>query len=168
MLGWTVIRADNHMVKDGRAVAFLERAVLAARFWTHVDRSIAAEESGCWLWTGPVSTQGYGTVSISNKRYTAHRLSLSIHGISLEPGLVVDHMCHNENQEACTSGPSCWHRLCVNPSHLEQVSIGENVKRSALDVCGYGHPWKFTKAGVKHCPACLRRQRRNKRADGTY
>jgi hypothetical protein len=73
--------------------------------------------SGCWLWTGAVSRQGYGAVSrrIDGKRITlAHRYSWTIHRGSIPDGAQVLHRCD-------TPG-------CVNPDHL---FLGDNAANVA-------------------------------------
>ena len=51
-----------------------------------------------------------------NKKWRVNRLSyLLIGGKSLTPGLVLDHLCRN--------------RRCINPDHLEEVTVKENNLR---------------------------------------
>lgn len=74
-----------------------------------VERIMAQVEfepnSGCWLWTGGVSRQGYGRVMALGKGYTVSRWMLERHlGQSLPPDLSA---CHR-----CNTPP------CVNPQHL--------------------------------------------------
>lgn len=71
--------------------------------------------SGCWEWTGPLSTAGYGQLFIEGKNRPAHRISYEAHVGPIEDGLHIDHLCRN--------------RKCVNPSHLEPVTPLENIMR---------------------------------------
>jgi len=71
---------------------------------------------GCWNWTAPLSTEGYGSISIDGRGVGAHRFSYLYFIGPIAPGLVVDHLCRN-------------HR-CVNPFHLEAVTNSENVRRA--------------------------------------
>ena len=72
------------------------------RFWTHVDCSGGPE--ACWLWTGNISENGYGIVSVKGKEYKAHRVSYFIEHGRIDNDRLVLHRCDV--------------RACVNPAHL--------------------------------------------------
>lgn len=84
----------------------------------------------CWPWLGgkPI---GYGTIWVDSKRRAvfAHRLVYTMFRGEIPEGMTLDHLCHT-NSESCTGGPSCPHRGCVNPWHLEVVTRSENTRRS--------------------------------------
>ncbi len=84
------------------------------RFWSKVDKT---EE--CWNWNRGLTGKGYGAFSITreNSPYLAHRFSYEISGGDID-GKFLDHLCKN--------------RKCVNPDHLEIVTLGENVRRGDL------------------------------------
>lgn len=73
----------------------------------------------CWEWTGEIggtSRQGYGRFRILRKMYAAHRISFEIFRRTKIPlDMVIDHLCRN--------------RSCVNPFHLEIVTLSENNLR---------------------------------------
>lgn len=70
----------------------------------------------CWLWTGYRNKDGYGIY----RGRLAHRIAyIETHG-SYPEGTVTDHLCRV--------------RHCVNPEHLEAVTIGENVRRGQLSM----------------------------------
>lgn len=71
--------------------------------------------SGCWVWMGSRLTNGYGRIFFQRKKILAHRYSYEAHIGPIPNGMQIDHTCCN---------PSC-----VNPSHLEVVSSGENTRR---------------------------------------
>ena len=59
--------------------------------------------SGCWLWGGDISTDGYGTFWMG-KSVRAHRASWELHRGPIPEGMWVLHRWDN--------------RACVNPDHL--------------------------------------------------
>ena len=86
------------------------------------------EETGCWLWIGAGSGKfydresgegGYGQLRIHGKRWMAHRWAYEQkYGVTLTTEDTLDHLCRVTR--------------CVNPDHLEKVSISENIERKHL------------------------------------
>mgnify|MGYP002718376511 CR=1 FL=1 len=69
------------------------------------SRCVPVPESGCWLWTGARSNQGYGVVRIQGRQVRAHRESFEVHtGTAIPDGALVCHKCDTP--------------ACVNPCHL--------------------------------------------------
>ena len=115
----------------------------------------------CWVWTGGLNGVGYGQFYVggpgTGKAY-AHRWSYEFHIGPIPDGLHLDHLCRN--------------RACVNPWHLEPVSVRENLLRgegpSALHAvkthCPAGHPYSGENLrvtnGARHCRECARRRAR--------
>lgn len=114
--------------------------------------------TGCHVWDGPKNPMKYGfvygqfTPRYSADRVMAHRYAYErAHG-PIPAGLVIDHLCRNT--------------LCVNPAHLEVVTIGENVSRgvpgnSKITHCPKGHPYSgdnlyLKPGGQRLCRACRR------------
>jgi hypothetical protein len=92
-------------------------------------------ESDCWWWMGTITWAGYGQVSrpAGNARFPkAHRAVYEELVGKVPDGLVLDHLCRN--------------RLCVNPKHLEPVTIGVNVQRGDLSSNG-----EYSRSKT-HCP----------------
>lgn len=130
-------------------------ADLVARFWSRVDRS-----GDCWVWTGARTLSGYGRFYIASKPNTAaHRFSWELLRGAVRDGLQLDHLCRN--------------RLCVNPAHLEPVTLRVNVLRgvghSAVNAvkthCVSGHEFTLENTidrprGRRECRECSRRQHR--------
>lgn len=79
------------------------------------------EESGCWVWKGVHSNQGYGRIKYQGRFVSAHRVGWCWwHGMENTPEdrPDLDHLCRIRD---------CW-----NPAHLEAVTCSENVKRGDL------------------------------------
>lgn len=99
------------------------------RFWEKVEKTPT-----CWIWKGGKMIDGYGYFWDGSTMVLAHRLSYEISNGLIPNGLTLDHLCRN--------------RACVNPSHLEPVSLGENVLRgigltaqnARQTHCKRGHP----------------------------
>lgn len=93
-------------------------------------------ESGCWIWLGALSHNGYGFIGTGegNKIRRAHRVSYELHIGPIPEGMQLDHLCRV--------------RCCINPWHCEVVTLKENVLRgvglSAQNArkthCKNGHP----------------------------
>lgn len=61
-------------------------ADLANRFWAKVDKT-----DECWLWTGTLTSHGYGQFKVNNRRLRAHRVA---YGLTIGPipdGAILDH-----------------------------------------------------------------------------
>lgn len=82
------------------------RGSVEERFWQAVER---AGEDECWQWLLAPTSRGYGRMQTPLGSSTpAHRISVLLHGRTIPPDHVVDHICRN--------------RMCVNPSHLRIVT----------------------------------------------
>lgn len=88
-----------------------------------LDKVEVCPQSGCWNWTAARDPQGYGVFWFDGKMRWAHRVSCQWLGGGLEDGQVVNHKCGN--------------RACVNPEHLEAVSVVYNAtyRASERDTC---------------------------------
>ena len=126
------------------------------RFMSKVEK----HRSGCWLWSGavPAEGEGYGWFSVreDGKAHSrrAHRVSYEHFTGPIPRGLTIDHLCKV--------------RHCVNPAHLEAVSLAVNVMRgdgccvrnAAKTHCSHGHPFDAEntthRAGRRYCRTCQR------------
>lgn len=88
---------------------------------TEEDRG---HETPCWVWTGPTSRgrngrgKPYGKSSFGDgKHQYAHRAYYERHTGPIPEGMHIDHLCRET--------------LCVNPDHLEAVTVTENNRRAA-------------------------------------
>lgn len=130
----------------------------APRFWEKVDKS--TEPGGCWLWTGAIGSHGYGTFWTGQQFVLAHRFSLVLAGCTVPDDLTVDHLCRS--------------RACVNPAHLDVVTLGENIRRAQpfrhnITHCTHGHEYTpenslINSKGFRECRTCLRERRRRRAA----
>jgi hypothetical protein len=100
--------------------------LLRDRFWTKVNKSGLVNPilgTSCWEWLGYKNPKGYGKVNLSRveckdskKRLKlAHRIAYAFTVGLIPDDMTIDHLCKN--------------RSCVNPSHMEVVTRGENVLR---------------------------------------
>lgn len=117
-------------------------------------RTMPEPNSGCILWMGPVNSKGYGQVNDSGSTRKVHRIVYEAAKGPIPAGLTIDHKC----KVTC----------CVNPNHLEAVTIAENVRRSSVGKkmaarthCNHGHDfavhgWLKKSNGYRRCAECER------------
>lgn len=118
------------------------------------------QECGCWDWVGshakergPDCGTGYGMLSIGGTTKRAHRLVYERFRGPIPVGLTLDHLCRR--------------RCCVNPDHMEIVTLGENSRRgkgvngmnARKTTCPKGHPLSGDnlvqlKSGRRRCRIC--------------
>lgn len=110
----------------------------------------------CWLFAGYKNTIGYGqifyTVDGKTKYQYAHRVSYETFNGPIPDGLAIDHLCSI--------------RHCINPSHLEAVTLRENTLRGEGVIvnkkktnCPQGHPYSlenttYNNKGWRVCRTC--------------
>lgn len=123
---------------------------LEERFWIKVNKT-----ETCWLWTAFLDNKGYGKFQVGKQSQRAHRFSYELLVEPIPQGLQIDHLCKIRN--------------CVNPAHLEAVTLQENVRRSSVGSnfrdrthCANGHEYTaentVRRAGVhgRQCKTCDR------------
>jgi hypothetical protein len=133
-----------------------------------MDRVIQAGD--CWMWTGCDDGNGYGMFSDRpNYRWIvrSHRWAYEFFVADVPDGLDLDHICHNADP-LCPGGPTCRHRRCVNPWHLEPVPKALNTQRGASTrfrpACPAGHPYDnentyINSLGRRTCRICRKASR---------
>ena len=93
----------------------------------------------CDEWTGAIEKTGYGRRKVGGKMWMAHRYAYYLAHGSIDPDLVIDHLCHN--------------RACVEPAHLDQTTREANSARHIPNCpCGY-HTGRITQRG-EHAAEC--------------
>ena len=121
-------------------------ATLTERFWDKVRVT-----DSCWEWTG-ARVAGYGEFWLDGRVQRAHRVAYEALVGPIPDGLQIDHLCRV--------------RSCVNPAHLEPVTLAENVRRGNGGLhnrvkthCPHGHAYDemntyITKRGHRGCRRC--------------
>jgi hypothetical protein len=118
-------------------------------------------DSPCIFWPGMINQNGYGRACMGGNRY-AHVLVWEKNVGPVPADKCLDHLCRN--------------RSCVNPAHLEVVTIRENTLRgvgpTAINAkkthCVRGHELSednvYMRLGKRHCCACKNIRQRASRA----
>lgn len=127
-----------------------------------LDR-VLVDSNGCWLWQrARHKTTGYAVITLQNRQRLAHRAAYELFVGPIPEGLTIDHLCRVKH--------------CVNPEHLEPVTMRENTLRgespAALnaqkELCKRGHTFdRVDAAGRRVCRRCksdLQRAARRKAA----
>ena len=74
------------------------------------------KKTGCLMWLGYKCKKSYGRIQLDGKSQMAHRISFELFVKKIPKGYEVDHLCRV--------------RDCINPQHLESVTLRENRKRA--------------------------------------
>lgn len=130
----------------------------ATRFYSKFEVGPA---DSCWPWQGTTIPSGYGQFHVATNggralRVMAHRASYELAFGPIPNGLTIDHLCRNVS--------------CVNPHHLEAVSIKVNIlrgtapsaRRARQTHCKRGHLFSpentyiYPPTGHRTCRRCRR------------
>lgn len=78
-----------------------------------IKKAIRNKKTGCLLWTGAQSMDGYGVITDKNKRLLAHRVVYSLAVGPIDNQLQVLHKCDTP--------------ACIEPTHLFVGTQKENI-----------------------------------------
>lgn len=121
---------------------------------------VARGMSGCHLWQGATTDQGYGVISIDGVLQLVHRVVYRLHYGTIRAGYEIDHLCRV--------------RRCGNPEHLEEVTKAVNLERGEQQQrthCPQGHPYDEKNTAYvgryrsRRCRACAAARERYRRAN---
>ncbi|WP_088944324.1 HNH endonuclease [Rhodococcus sp. 1168] len=80
------------------------------------DLKLEYERVGdCWLWTGPLDSQGYAQLTIERKRWQLHRLIYTEFVGPIPPNKRVKHLCEN--------------RGCLRDTHLSLAIPKQRIEK---------------------------------------
>jgi hypothetical protein len=134
------------------------------KIWSKVNKNgpipnDRPELGNCWNWMASTTEAGYAKTTYFNKTRLAHRIIYELLKEKIPKGLHLDHLCRNTR--------------CVNPKHLEPVTVRENLLRGKGPVsenhkkthCKYGHElqgenliYKIVNGWPRRsCRTCVRR-----------
>jgi len=90
--------------------------------------------TGCYLWTGRTTKQGYGVVSINRKTITVHRAVYRLCVEEVSDDLDVHHVCEQPG--------------CIYPEHLTALTPEQHRRVH----CGLGRAWNVFVERVRPDP----------------
>lgn len=108
----------------------------AARFWSRVQKT-----STCWLWTGAITGQGYGLISLptadGEMLVTTHRFAWEVAAGPVPPGLSVCHNCPDGDDRVCVRNDEVGVYLLDGVEHPRRGHLwlgtqGDNIRDAYL------------------------------------
>lgn len=110
-----------------------------------LQRIVINPETGCHIWPGEKTHNGYGRVKFDGRNQVVHRVVWEQSKGPVPPGLQIDHIC-------CV-------KACCNIAHLRVVTAKENSKarnyRRNENCPKCGGPYSvWAKSGNRYCRPC--------------
>lgn len=123
-------------------------------------------ENDHYLWDSPLDRDGYGSFYFRRRNRRAHRVAWWNMFGDIPAGYVINH--------------KCMVRHCVNPQHLEMITVKENNLKDSKSICAInarkthcsrGHEFDRVYGKQRYCSICeaekARRLRRKWREEDT-
>jgi len=112
--------------------SYLPKSTLKTRLLARSER----KPNGCLEWQGATNGKaGYGKMFDGVRSEYVHRIAYRVFIGEIPEGLTIDHVA----AKGCTS------RKCIEPNHLDAVTITENHARRPLPThCRNGHEYNET------------------------
>ena len=117
-------------------------------------KNFSINKNNCWIWNG-YRRGRYGSIFAYGKNHPVHRFSYEMFVGKIPDGLTLDHLCREP--------------FCINPNHLEPVTMRENILRGTSIVainsqkthCLRGHFFSqentyIKRGGQRLCRTCHR------------
>lgn len=101
-------------------MSLVSACIKASGIYTFYEKvyNFTEDANGCWNYNGYLDEDGYAYTSFTRKigNIAVYRIWYELwKGVNTEPSKVIDHTCRN--------------RKCVNPNHLELVTVATNTRR---------------------------------------
>lgn len=121
-----------------------------------LNKVVIKNQMDCWAWWGARDKKGYGRFRVGKRMHPAHRVAYELFRGPIQPGMTLDHTCRNTS--------------CVNPWHMDQTTVRDNVRRGSNSLkkeCPKGHDYDeentLRRRGKRECRMCERARSRRRR-----
>ena len=105
------------------------------------DPPYIEDENGCWIWRWARSGDGSGSIRVGGQQMGAHRFIYEMEREAIDDDLELHHICEN--------------RPCVNPDHLQPLTIPEHRAVTRMACGEQNSKSKLTAGAVRQIRAWL-------------